>query len=71
LEGVLYAFDDTCPHAACSLSQGELEDGTVICPCHFGTFDLASGAVLDGPPPAPITLYAAREVDGTLEIQAS
>lgn len=69
LDGVLYAFDDICTHAACSLSQGELEDGSVICPCHFGQYELASGAVLDGPPPAPINVYPAREVNGTVEIQ--
>ena len=53
VDGRLYAFDDACTHQKCSLSGGELEGATVVCPCHFGQFDLATGAVLAGPPPSP------------------
>jgi len=35
LDGQVHAFDDTCPHAGCSLAEGELEDDSVVCPCHF------------------------------------
>lgn len=58
--GALYALDDTCTHRGCSLSEGELEGTSVVCPCHGGTFDLATGAVLDGPPPAPVGTYPIR-----------
>lgn len=67
--GRLYAFDDTCTHQQCSLSEGEVEGGSVVCPCHGGTFDMTTGKVLDGPPPSPITAYAAELVDGVLELQ--
>ena len=65
----LYAFDDTCTHAACSLADGELEGATVICPCHMGQFDLKTGEVLDGPPPDPINVYPVQENDGKLTVE--
>ena len=65
----LYAFDDTCTHAACSLADGELEGATVVCPCHMGQYDLKTGEVLDGPPPDPINVYPVYEDDGKLMVE--
>ena len=67
--GELYAFDDTCTHAACSLAEGELEGVTVVCPCHMGQYDLKTGEVLDGPPPDPIKVYPVYEDDGKLMVE--
>jgi 3-phenylpropionate/trans-cinnamate dioxygenase ferredoxin subunit len=52
-----FAFDDTCTHQGCSLAKGEVHGSSIVCPCHGGTFDMASGAVLAGPPPRPIQTY--------------
>src|SRR2546425_4681724 len=67
--GELYAFDDTCTHAACSLADGELEGATVVCPCHLGQYDLSTGEVLDGPPPDPVGVYPVRVVEGELQVE--
>jgi len=48
-DGHLYAFDDTCTHAGCSLAMGELDGTTLTCACHGSQFDVTSGAVLRGP----------------------
>jgi nitrite reductase/ring-hydroxylating ferredoxin subunit len=64
----VYAFDDACTHAQCSLSAGEVEGRTVVCPCHGGTFLMATGAVLSGPPQEPVQTYPARLIEGRLEI---
>jgi nitrite reductase/ring-hydroxylating ferredoxin subunit len=64
----VYAFDDACTHAQCSLSAGDVEGLTVVCPCHGGTFLMATGAVLSGPPPEPVQTYPARLIEGRLEI---
>jgi nitrite reductase/ring-hydroxylating ferredoxin subunit len=64
----LYAFQDACTHMQCSLSSGDLEDVTVVCPCHLGRFDVRTGEVLDGPPPAPVRIWQARVVDGMVEV---
>ena len=68
LDGELYAFDDTCPHAGCSLSEGDLDGSVVTCPCHFSTFDVRTGAVLDGPAVTGVSTRPARVTDGQLEM---
>jgi nitrite reductase/ring-hydroxylating ferredoxin subunit len=62
-DGRLYAFDDTCTHAGCSLAQGDLDGTTVTCACHGSQFDVTSGAVLAGPARRPVRSRAIR-VDG-------
>jgi nitrite reductase/ring-hydroxylating ferredoxin subunit len=54
VDGHLHAFDDTCPHAGCSLVKGELDGTTVTCDCHDSQFDVTSGAVLRGPARRPV-----------------
>jgi 3-phenylpropionate/trans-cinnamate dioxygenase ferredoxin subunit len=49
LSGKIYAIGDVCTHRACSLSEGEIEDSTIVCPCHHGRFDITTGKVV-GPP---------------------
>ncbi len=44
-DGGWYAIDDTCTHEDCSLSEGELCDHLVECPCHGSRFDVRTGAV--------------------------
>ena len=69
VDGTFYAFGDTCTHMACSLAGGDLEETTVICPCHGSEFDVTSGAVLQGPARKPVETYEARVEDGNLEIK--
>jgi len=52
--GQLYAFDDACTHAYCSLAEGELKGITVTCLCHFSQFDVRTGEVLGGPADEPV-----------------
>ena len=52
--GQLYAFDDSCTHAYCSLAEGELEGNVVTCLCHFSQFDVRTGQVLQGPADEPV-----------------
>jgi 3-phenylpropionate/trans-cinnamate dioxygenase ferredoxin subunit len=67
--GAVYAFDDTCTHRGCSLSQGELDGTEVICPCHAGVFDVRNGEVVDGPPPEPVETYPVRVVGEDIEVE--
>jgi 3-phenylpropionate/trans-cinnamate dioxygenase ferredoxin subunit len=69
VDGTFYAFGDTCTHMACSLAGGDLEETTVICPCHGSEFDVTSGAVLQGPARKPVETYETRVEDGNLEIK--
>lgn len=67
--GALYAFDDTCTHKQCSLSEGDLEDTQVICPCHGGAFDVATGEVTAAPPTQPLSTYDLQVEDDKLQIE--
>jgi 3-phenylpropionate/trans-cinnamate dioxygenase ferredoxin component len=67
--GTFYAFDDTCTHRGCSLSEGELQETSVTCRCHGSEFDVTSGAVLRGPARKPLETYETREKGGNLEIE--
>lgn len=66
--GTLYAFADSCTHAKCSLSDGELEDGEVICVCHNGAFNVATGEVTAPPPTEPLPTYRVRLAGDHLQI---
>jgi nitrite reductase/ring-hydroxylating ferredoxin subunit len=63
VDGHLYAFDDTCTHAGCSLAKGKLEGTTVTCACHRSQFNVTSGAVLRGPATRPVRSRSAQ-LDG-------
>jgi nitrite reductase/ring-hydroxylating ferredoxin subunit len=51
VEGRLYAFDDlcTCTDEPCPLSGGLLSGTVLMCQCHGSRFDIATGAVINGP----------------------
>jgi 3-phenylpropionate/trans-cinnamate dioxygenase ferredoxin subunit len=68
--GSLYAFDDTCTHAGCSLAKGKLDGTTVTCPCHGSQFDVTSGAVLRGPAGRPVRSRSVKVEGETLLAEA-
>jgi len=55
------ALSSTCTHLGCRVSW-DSEAKQLKCPCHGGVYDRA-GAVIAGPPPAPLATIATR-VDG-------
>ena len=56
----IFAIDDTCTHAQCSLGEGSLVGQEVECPCHGSRFDVKSGAVRFLPATVPITTYPVK-----------
>jgi 3-phenylpropionate/trans-cinnamate dioxygenase ferredoxin component len=69
VDGAFYSFGDTCTHMGCSLAGGDLEETTVICPCHGSEFDVTSGAVLQGPAREPVATYETRVEGDNLEVK--
>ena len=68
--GRLYAFDDlcTCSPPACPLSGGLLTGTTIMCQCHGSSFDITTGAAIQGPATRALEVYEVREVDGRIQI---
>jgi nitrite reductase/ring-hydroxylating ferredoxin subunit len=58
---------DACPHLAAPLSEGDLQDGCIVCPWHGSRFRLADGTVAAGPATAPAPRFRTRVRDGVLE----
>ena len=71
VDGGWVAFDDTCTHQECPLSDGELDGTVVVCPCHGSEFDLRTGDVLTPPALDPLLIYETRVSDGVLEVRLS
>lgn len=71
LESAWVAFDDTCTHEECSLSEGELDGAVVVCPCHGSEFDVRTGDVLTPPALEPLPIYEARVEEGLLRVRLS
>jgi nitrite reductase/ring-hydroxylating ferredoxin subunit/uncharacterized membrane protein len=65
----LYAMAERCAHQGGPLSEGRLEDGTVVCPWHGSRFALDSGEVLNGPSTFAQPCFEARIHDGFVEVR--
>jgi Rieske Fe-S protein len=69
--GQFVAFSGKCTHLSCAVYY-DAGEHKLLCPCHEGAFDPATGEVLAGPPPRPLsrinlrienqTIYAVEEV---------
>ena len=51
--GTFKAFDTTCPHQFCAVTQ--VADGRIDCPCHGSQFDITTGDRVAGPAPTGLT----------------
>jgi nitrite reductase/ring-hydroxylating ferredoxin subunit len=72
INGRLYAFADlcTCAREACPLSAGLLAGMTIMFQCHGSCFDIATGAVINGPATKALNVYEVREVESGVRIRA-
>ena len=58
--GVYKAFNKTCSHQGCPVT--DIEDSDIVCRCHGARFSIADGSVTNGPAQKPLA-----EVPVTLE----
>jgi len=56
----VHAYGADCPHAGAPLEEGALCNGRLICPWHKGTFEVATGALVEPPALLPLTRYPVR-----------
>jgi cytochrome b6-f complex iron-sulfur subunit len=52
-QGGLKAYSAICTHFGC-IVQWDQPRQFILCPCHDGRFNPINGAVISGPPPAPL-----------------
>ncbi|WP_131742374.1 bifunctional 3-phenylpropionate/cinnamic acid dioxygenase ferredoxin subunit [Actinomadura roseirufa] len=64
----LYALSDICSHAEVSLSEGEVEDGTIECWLHGSCFDLRTGKPTNPPATQPVATYKVKVEDGDVYV---
>jgi chlorite dismutase/nitrite reductase/ring-hydroxylating ferredoxin subunit len=72
VDGQLYAINNRCTHARGPLSEGEVnaEECSVVCPWHYGKFDLRTGQALDGVVRRPVDTYRVEIRDGAIYVGA-
>lgn len=68
INGNLYAINNRCTHARGPLTEGEInsEECSVVCPWHYGKFDIASGQPIDGLVNKPVETYQVEIRDGVI-----
>lgn len=70
VRGELYAINNRCTHARGPLSEGQVdaEECSVVCPWHYGKFDLRSGQAVDGVVNKPVDTYQVVVRDGMIRV---
>lgn len=64
-DGSLLAYSQRCTHLSCAVVP-QMEQNRLLCPCHDGVFDLASGRPLAGPPRRPLPRIRLEVRDGVV-----
>ena len=62
-DGKFHAFSRTCTHLGC-LVDWDPKAKRLQCPCHGGAYDVATGDVLEGPPPEALPRVVIQVRDG-------
>jgi Rieske Fe-S protein len=64
--GEFKAFSAVCTHGGCTVNK--IQGNTIVCPCHGGTYSLADGSVISGPPPRPLAAVNVTVNGGNLTV---
>lgn len=69
LDGDISAIENRCSHRGGPLADGDVEGGCVRCPWHGSRFDLATGAVVNGPATVNQPVYETRIHQGQIQVR--
>jgi nitrite reductase/ring-hydroxylating ferredoxin subunit len=69
VDGVIYAFGDSCRHEGGPLSAGVLVGATVTCPWHGWTYDVRSGKSVVPPIGLRLPTYPVTVRDGAIYVE--
>lgn len=68
-DGNIYVLEDECTHMECPLSEGLVDDGEIVCPCHGARFNLATGEPVTLPAEEPVQTYEPLIEEGVIYIR--
>ena len=68
LDGTYFATSGVCTHANALLSDGEVVEGYIECPLHFGLFNIRTGEAAGAPVSVDLTVYPVRVKGTRIEI---
>jgi 3-phenylpropionate/trans-cinnamate dioxygenase ferredoxin subunit len=70
-DGGIHAIDAVCSHEHAWLDEGDVDiaEGTIECPKHGSTFDVASGKALTLPAITPVATYPVTVDDDQIWIE--
>lgn len=66
-QGGIKAFSAICTHLGC-IVEWDQNRQFILCPCHDGRFNPVNGAVISGPPPAPLSELALTVEEDTIYV---
>lgn len=69
LEDGYFATQNLCTHSAALLSNGEVVDGHIECPAHFGLFEIRTGRAAGSPVTCDLDTYPVRLVGERIEVE--
>lgn len=65
----VFATAGICTHAFARLADGDIEDDSVRCPLHQGTFDIRTGAATGAPCAEALATYEVKVEDGIVYVR--
>src|ERR1700716_3018695 len=69
LKGEIYALEDTCPHEAGPLSEGQIIGEDIECPWHGSSYNKKPGRVTRAPAIEDVATYKVRLAGDAVEVE--
>jgi nitrite reductase/ring-hydroxylating ferredoxin subunit len=69
VEDGYYATSNICTHAGALLSEGDVVEGLIECPLHFGLFEILTGKAQGAPVTRDLKTYPVRVNGSRVEIE--
>lgn len=69
VDGAVYATQARCTHAGASLAEGDVVEGYIECPAHYGLFEIATGRAQGGPVCRDLATYPVRVEETEVWVQ--
>jgi 3-phenylpropionate/trans-cinnamate dioxygenase ferredoxin component len=69
LKGEIFALEDSCPHEAGPLSEGQIIGEDIECPWHRSCFNIKTGRVTRDPAMEDVATYKVRLAGDAVEVE--